>query len=516
MSGSKFLSKAFLYLLVGILSFLTAGCAVTGTDSADQGKKVSLLFSFKSSDLDPHNGFTPLRAGVTETLLRLDEDLQIQEWLATDWKAKDEKTWVFTIRDDVTFHDGAKVDAAAVKASFERGIADSEALAGALKIASMEASGQTLTIQTTEPHPSLPSELVNPYASVVHVKAEEEMGKKAFNRAPVGTGPFKVTQFTPNTRVKLERFDDYWAGKPKLKEATITFNEDPNVRALALQSGEADIAYNLPAESIDAIEKDDSLKVESVAGLRSHFILYNQQKSLMQDRKVRTAFNHLLNRESVAKDIMQGHAVPANGPFHDRLPIGSEEPVVKLDTDQAKALLKKAGYKEGADGKLMKDGKPLTLEVITYEARPELPLMAQLLQSDAAKAGVTIRIKTVEDVDSYLKENNDWDLATYSNLTAPRGDGGYFLNTALTPEGALNQGKIDNPELNDIVKELNGTSDSDKRIQLTRKAVTVVNREVLHSYGVHPDIIVGMNKRIVGWTPGGEEYYVLTHTMDVK
>jgi peptide/nickel transport system substrate-binding protein len=107
-------------------------------------------------------------------------------------------------------------------------------------------------------------------------------------------------------------------------------------------------------------------------------------------------------------------------------------------------------------------------------------------------------------------------MATYSNLTAPRGDGGYFLNTAFTPEGSLNASKINISRLSDMIKQLNATSDTAGRIKLTQEAVSVINREVSHSYGVYPNIIVGVNNRIEGWTPGGEEYYMLTHTMDVK
>ena len=142
--------------------------------------------------------------------------------------------------------------------------------------------------------------------------------------------------------------------------------------------------------------------------------------------------------------------------------------------------------------------------------------MAQLFQSDAAKAGVTVTIKTVENVDTYLSENKDWDMATYSNITSPRGDGGYYLNSAFTAEGALNQSGIQLPELSAIIDQLNATGQETERTELTRQAVQVINREVLQSYGVFPNIIVGMNKRIQNWKPGAEEYYMLTHLMDVE
>jgi len=517
---------SFVFLLLLLAVLVISGCAQstqgTGGDQKAEGqaeiqdKKVTLLYNLKSGSLDPNNGNIPLKAGVVETLVRLNEKLEIKPWLATKWEAKDERTWVFTIRDGVTFQDGTILDAAAVKASFERAITVNKALAKALKIASMEASGQQLTFVTTEPHPALPSEMVNFYSSVISVEAEKKMGREAFNLAPVGTGPFKVKQFTPNIEVLLERYDRYWDGLAKLNKVSFKFNEDGSVRALALQSKEADIVYQIPAETVETIKKNSQLTVESIASLRVHFLLYNQQKPLFQEIKVRKAMDLLLNRESIAKDIMFGHATPANGPFNINLPFGSKDEVRQLNTAEAKKLLEEAGYTTGADSKLAKAGKLLELELVTYKGRPELPLIAQLLQSDAAKVGVTLKLKMVEDVDSYLRENKDWDLVTYSNLTAPRGDGGYFLNSAFVPGGSLNAANISSPKVSEIVARLNATGDILKRTQLTQEAVGVINEEVFHSYAVYPDIIVGMNKRVLAWKPGAEEYYIITNKMDVK
>ncbi|MFG6494692.1 ABC transporter substrate-binding protein [Fictibacillus sp. UD] len=510
----KLIACALCFILI-----MVAGCSTTQTSTSKQNdteKKVTMIFSFKAANLDPHTGFTPIRAGITETLLKLDKKSNIEGWLAEKWETTDNREWTFTIRDDVTFQNGKKLDAESVKQSLERSVEVNESLGESLKIKSMQADGQILKIQTTEPYPALPSELVNPYTSIVDTEAEEKAGKEEFRNNPIGTGPFTVKKFKANQQVEVEKNKDYWAGKPKVDYAIIKFNEDANVRALALQSKEADVVYNLPAESLKAIEKENELSVESVPGLRAHFILYNSQSQKVSDVKVREALDLLLDRKSVAKEIMLGHGVPANGPFNSNLPFGIDDEVKEMNVEKAKNLLRKAGYTENADGKMEKDGKPLTLELITYKARPELPLIAQLMQSDAAKAGVTIEIKNVENADTHLTENKDWDLGTYSNNTSPRGDGSYFFNTALSEHGALNVGKVNIPELNEVIKKLNATSDLEKRTKLTQQAARIINQEVAHSYAVYPNIIVGMNKRVLNWKPTAEEYYILTHTLDVK
>ncbi|MCC5468027.1 nickel ABC transporter substrate-binding protein [Pelosinus baikalensis] len=498
-------------------AILMSGCSKDTNQLVNENdKKLTLIFNLKTGSLDPHNSEVALKAGVVETLVRLDDNLEVKPWLATKWEATDGRTWVFTIRDGVTFQDGTTLDAAAVKASFERGIAVSKLLAGVLKSASIEASGQQLTIITKQPHPSLPSELVSPYASIISVEAEKKMGTAAFNMAPVGTGPFKITKFTPNIDILLDRYDGYWDGKAKLSQVNFKFNEDGNVRALALQSKEADVVYQIPPETVAAIQKDNQLRVDSIASLRVHFLLFNHQQPLLQDVRVRKALDLLINRQSIAKDIMLGYATPANGPFNPNLPFGNKDAIKPLNTAEAKKLLEEAGFKAGSNGKLEKDGRPLTFQMLTYKGRPELPLIAQLLQSDAAKIGVDLQIKMVENIDTYLRENKDWDLVTYSNLTAPRGDGGYFLNSAFLPGGSLNASNINSSKLNEIVARLNVTGDISRRVKISQEAAAVINEEVLHSYAVYPNLIVAMNKRVVGWKPSAAEYYVISNKVDVK
>ena len=519
-------TKKYLAVLLAVVLLSAAALAACGNNeipneaaqgrAAEAEKQVTVIRNFKTASLDPHNSWETLRAGIVETLVRMDENLEVKPWLAAKWEAADDVTWVFTIREGVTFHDGTKLDAAAVKASFERGIAASKVLAGSLKIASMEAKGNELKIVTSEPHPALPSELVSPYASIMSVAAEEAMGTEAFNHAPVGTGPFQVVKFIPNIEAELERYDGYWDGKAKVNKVIYKFNEDSNVRALALQSKEADIVYSVPTETVVSIEQDKDLHVDSITGLRVHYLLYNQQKPLLQNIKIRQAIDLLLNRESVAKEIMLGNGTPASGPFNSSLPFGSKEGVQPSDAKAAQKLLEEAGFKRNGSGKLEKDGKELTLELATYSARPELPLIAQLLQSDAAKIGVTIHISTVENADTYIRENKEWDIVTYSSLSAPRGDGGYFLNSAFMPGGSLNGTDYENDSIIDAVKKLNATSDMAERAKLTQAAVKAVMDAVPHSYVIYPNLIVGMNNRVTGWEPGPEEYYIITNQLDVK
>ena len=524
-------SKVFLGLILMLCTIIflsgciqdNAGNSASGSSdkekssAASTSKNITIIHSLPNDTLDPHNTWITLRAGITETLLRLDENMKVSPWLASDWKATDDHTWVFTIKEGIQFQDGTPLDAEAVKASFERGIADSKALAAALKIASIEANGQQLQITTTEPYPAFPTELVHPTTSIISVAAEVQMGKEAFNNAPIGTGPFKVTSFTPGSEIHLVRNDDYWDGKPNLNAVTFKFNADANVRTLAFQSKQADIVFHLSPEMLASIEADNELNVSSVTSLRTHYFTYNPASSSVSDHRVREALDKLIDRDAIVQDIMLGHASPANGPFNATLPFGNKEGYQKLDVAGALQLLESAGYTKGSDGKLQKDGKPLTLKLIAFTGvNPELPLIPQVVQSEAAQAGITIEIVSVEYPEVYIADHSDWDISTSSYLTSPRGDGGSFLNSAYVPGGSYNPANIEVDGLQPILKELNETGDTEKRNKLTQQAVKVINKALPHSYIINPNILVGINQRVTGWNPGAEEFYIVTRALDVK
>ena len=520
--GTKKRMISFISALLLSGAVLASGCTINvpytnATGSAKEIKATAtILYHLKSPTFDPHLDWGPVRAGVTETLVRLNDSMRLQPWLVTKWETRDNQKWLFTIRDGITFHDGTRLDAAAVKASLDRTIEVSKPTAAALKIASVEADGQTLTINTSEPNPALPSELVNPMTSIVSVAAEEKMGTEAFTNRPIGTGPFLVKSFTPDTEVVLERNDQYWDGNAKVNEVVMKFNEDPLVRVKALQSREVDIATQLPSDSVETLAKDHNLEVESVPSLRVHYLLFNLQKPQLQDVRVRRALNMLLDRQSIAAKVMRGNATPANGPYSPPLPFTNPEPVQRIDVEGAKQLLAEAGYQPGANGLLAKDGKPLTLELITYKLRPELPLIAQMFQEDAAKAGITIHIKMVERADVYLREHQDYDITTFSSFSAPSGDGAYFLNSALMPGGAVNMANYSSQKISDVVAKLNVTSNTAQRNEVTKEAVSVILEEVPHAYAVYPNLIVGVNKRVFHWKPRADEHYIITNQLEVK
>lgn len=198
------------------------------------------------ADVNPHNdysGWACIRYGIGETLVHYSDAMEIEPWLAKSWENVDELTWKLTIQDGVTFSSGRTMDAEAVKQCLEHLLENHDRAPLDLKIASMEADGQVLTIHTSEPRPALLNYLGDPYACIIDVDAGFDNGIVA------GTGPYIAVDCESGDHLTLVKNENYWNGTPKIDELTIRTISDGSTLANALLSGEIQAAYGMAYES---------------------------------------------------------------------------------------------------------------------------------------------------------------------------------------------------------------------------------------------------------------------------
>ncbi|WP_322906893.1 nickel ABC transporter substrate-binding protein [Paenibacillus campi] len=493
---------------------LLGACSPASNSAADvqQGKHVHFLYNFSTRSLDPHvdSSYVPLRAGITETLVRLDEDkLAVKPWLAKSWAGDDGEHWTIHLRDGITFQNGKPLTGDAVKASLERVLHENTGVNNALKIKTITADGQTLHITTTEPFPEFVSELVNPNTAIIDVSENDIVNK------PVGTGPFTLSSFTPGSRLELKRYDGYWDGASSLDGVTFSFNEDANARSLALKSGQVDIVYRPEVESLQTLDAQAGIRVDATSTFRVHQITMNMQRPVLQDVNVRHAVDALIDRKEIVDSILLGYGEPATGPFLPSLPFAPVYEQQPGGEAVAVQYLQKAGYTL-VNGVMQKDGQPLKLTLLTYSARADLPLIAQVFQSDAGRIGVAVEIRQIDTPEEYMAANRDWDLATYSNLTAPRGDAGYYLNATYHPKGALNFSGVHDDELTAMIDKLNRTVQPEQRAVLAKQVADYVHDHVINAFVLYPSTIVAYNEqKVKNWVTTRSEYYMITNKLDV-
>lgn len=486
-------------VLFATVAITLAGCSGSGSQS--KGNTLDIELPLKTTSIAPYETDVPVKIGAAESLFKASAEGKVQKLLVESYNQKSPTQLDLKLKDDIKFQNGKKVTGKAVKSSLEESIEKSDLVKGSLPIKDIKVDGQNVTITTKEAYPELVSELASPFSAIYDMEAEGDV-----NKTPVGTGPYQIKDYKQSQKIKLDRNKDYWQGKPKLDHINVTYQEDGNARTSDLESGKADVITDVPVEKVKTLKESDKTKVSNVSGFRTGLLLYNHTSDKMT-QPVREALDKVIDRESIAKNVSKGHAKPATGPFNTKLDFIENQQVQKQDIDKAKQIMEKEGYTKE---------HPLQLTVSTYNGRPELPKIAQVIQSDAKKANIDIKLRNVDDIQGYLKDKNQWDASLYSFGTIPRGDTGYFFNQAYKPEGAINAGDYDNDKVTELINQFNKTVDTNERHHLTNEIIDITNKDLANSYISYNDNIVGMSKDVENLKATPEGVYLIDYKVDKK
>ncbi|HZG71677.1 MAG TPA: ABC transporter substrate-binding protein, partial [Chondromyces sp.] len=312
---------AFVFWLVFCSLVLSlAGCASEkkeGVAGATSDKHATLAFPWSPQSLDPHgiDSWEIMRSGTGETLVKLNEELTPTPWLAKEWKQENETTWIVTLEDHVSFHNGKTMNAASVKESLLRSIEKDQKAKDLLQVESMEVlSENELKIVTKQPNAAFIAHLADPSTIIVDV---ETINNK--NSYPALTGAFKVKQFNKDEDLIVERYEGYWGKQALLSEVTIKFIPDGNTRLMALQSGDVDAATDIPIANITVLEKDERFDVLAAPSLRTHMLLFNMNSPLFKEEALRKVIDMSIPRQDIVKSIMMGQGTEAKSPFPEIL-----------------------------------------------------------------------------------------------------------------------------------------------------------------------------------------------------
>lgn len=273
-------------------------------------------------------------------------DSTLAPGLATKWEATNPTTWVLTLRQGVKWHNGDDFTADDIVFSLNRVMdpATRSLFVGNFSvIASVKAQGPlTVEIVTKEPDPFMPHRLANYGSHVLPKKYLETAGEKAFLEKPIGTGPYKFKQFTPGQTAVLEKNEHYWEPVPV---STLTFRKIPELssRIAALRTGEVHIVNGVSPDAIPQVTAP-AKPVTTPAG-SAFFLPINMRTAPLDNRDVRHALSLAIDRDAIIKNLMGGQAKPLSEPILAGT-VGADPSRKPLayDPDQARSLLKKAGY----------------------------------------------------------------------------------------------------------------------------------------------------------------------------
>ena len=509
--------KRWLFLVFTLIfsAAIFAGC---GSDKADTSTLKVGVTNFADS-LEPtenYFGWTVMRYGMGETLAKLDEKMNVQPWLAERWKLSDAHlTWPFTIRDGVKFSNGKDLTAEAVKASIERAFAKNKRAETFFKYKEIKADGQNLIITTEKPEPNMPGFLADPLFLIVDTSAE---GERDFaKQGPICTGPYVCESFTKEKAV-MKKNSHYWDGEVPYETVEIPSIDDPNTRAMALQSGEVDMAVSIGAGDIGLFNDASKFHIDRIAALRVVLARINQ-KGVLGDPKVRAAFISMCDRKSYNEIILKGTFIEGKAPIPPSMDYGFDQLTDPnhYDVERAKKLLDEAGWKDtDGDGIRDKDGKPLSVDFVVYNSRAELPIYAEAVQADAKKVGIDVKIKSVDyNLIDKMGINGEYDLLISNITTANTGDPEIFLNwywrTNKDGDNPQNGSGYSNPALDAKFAELSTEFDKAKRRQLIIDIQQIIMNDGAGLFLGYPETNIISSTKITGAKMYPSDYYWVTN-----
>ncbi len=294
-------------------------------------------------------------AALCDKLVDIDEKLGLVPQLATKWDwSADNKALTMQLRPGVTFHDGEKFDAAAVKFNLERHktMAGSNRRGELAPLATVDVvDALTVRLNLSAPFSPLMAALADRAGMMVSPKAAQAMGDK-FGTKPVCSGPFKFVERVAQDRIVFERYDGYW-NKANIHFNKITYTPitDATVRLANLKSGQLDYIERVASSDVEKLGADKKYKVSRITEIGYQGITINigkseqaQKNPLGRDARVREAFELSLDRQGLAQVVMDNEAAVGNQWVSPSNPFYAKNmPIPKRDIARAKTLLKEAG-----------------------------------------------------------------------------------------------------------------------------------------------------------------------------
>ncbi|WP_210479242.1 ABC transporter substrate-binding protein [Naasia sp. SYSU D00948] len=501
--------RTTLPLALGLTSMIAlSGCAA-GSASSSSGERVeggTIVYAHQQEPPCVFGGWIEqayLSYQVLDNLVSLDEDGEVVPWLAEEWSAsEDGLTWTFTLQEGVQFTDGTPVDAEAIAYNFDYWVAGGNSTAQVWLQDYYESANavdeRTVEIHLKAPYPRLADNLTQGYFGIQSQHALETRSDEENCAAPIGSGAFTVEHWTRGQNITLVRNDEYtsWpanaehTGPAYVERIDWRFVPDGTTRVAALQSGEVDAVYDVPAVQWQSVEDGGFELHRYITPGRPQQLSFDTKEGPFTDQLVRQAFAYSLDREEIVGTI--GHGVipwEGNGGVSQATPGYSEKAAgwYSYDPDRANELLDEAGWTErNSDGVRLKDGEPLKV-VLPYGAGSILnadgAAILQGVKEQASEVGFDVELVPVPQSELFAgaystPEERDFEVGYWTSVTA----GILYINWRPSTEEAPNYNNgafYDDPELAAIILEANSTADVEAQNALYAKAQEYIAERAL-------------------------------------
>lgn len=489
-----------------IISFLTS-C------SADFiSKKDELIAAFESNptNLDPRlatdaNSARVIRL-IFNSLLRLDEKLNLVPDLAERWVSPRPLVYIFYLKKGVKFHNGMELTADDVKYTFESILNPS--LSSPHKKTYERIKGIDVidkhTIRFILSKPSATFLMDMTMGIVPKDIAEKAPGD--FTSRPVGTGPFAFHKRIEDERIELRRNEFYFDGAPRLTKIIFKIIPDDTIRLLGLKRGEIDFIQNaIPPDLLPSLTTDKNIKIETGEGVNYSYIGFNLTDPILKELRVRKAIAYAIDRDGIINHLLAGKATKATGV----LPVNNwayDGNVTRYDynPDMAKRLLDEAGFAD-PDGNGPRERFRLVYKTTNNDLRK---MIGEVLQRNLKEIGIGIDIKTYEWGTFYNDiKKGDFQLYSLSWIGIVDPDIYYnIFHSEMMPPNGNNRNRYKNSVIDRLVEDGQRATQQEKRKGIYSRVQRIIAEELPYISLWYPMNVAAMRKNVYGFTlyPDGD------------
>jgi peptide/nickel transport system substrate-binding protein len=431
--------------------------------------------------------------------------------LATDWSVNDDASaYTFHLRQDVKFHDGTPFNAEAVKFTFDR-IANPDnksqtaiSLLGPYKETEI-VDDYTVIVHFNSPFAPFLDSVSQPYLGIVSPTAVQQMGADFGQTTVIGTGPFKIDHYTPDSEVVLVRNDDYnWGsqdvfgrtGPSDLTQITFKIIQEPATRLAALESSEADFIDDVPPTDYNRLnDSGDYTMVEMTQPGHGWSLMMNVNKAPTDDLQVRKAIALASDKQGMIDTVFNGFGTPGCSPLTKAM-FGYDPDscsYLPYDPTQAGSVLDADGWTmNSSTGIREKNGTPLVIEHYFRADNPLGQAMATFMQADLAKVGIQVNLNGLSrsgyfDAVRAGQHNtqNWWDTQTDPDGVVRT----LFYST--NAGGGTNRNNYVNPAMDQLIDSAAATTDRDQRIALYKQIQKLAADDAIMVYYNDPYLLYG-------------------------
>lgn len=512
----KNLIKSLVCILV--LSLGLVGCgnqSISNEESLDK-KTLNMAIFWLDSNIEPTegwNGWALTRCGIGENLVQIDENLNLKPVIASEYKKIDDLTYEFTIRENVKFSNGKTVTPQAIKDSLMRALEKTDRDDVIIDLNEIIADDKKITIKLNTPDNILLNKLSDTVFIIVDAEASNT---EDFNVKPICTGAFKIDSFNPEKGMSLSKNEYHWSGNIDVDFVNVKYIQDSNTRAMALQSGEIDLATQIEATDVQIFEGNKDYDVLKGANLRVFLLRLNMEKPYMKLPEFRKALAYGMDKKVYSEKIANG--IDANGPFNSMLAFGSDSDYpYAYNPQKAKELLDSVGIVDtDGDGIREYNGENINMK---YYSRTNHGLSANnigtAMQAQYKELGLGLEVIQIENY-SDIAQKGEYDMLWERWTSAPSGDPQYFFDSSYKTGSAGNYGHYSNKEFDDICENLNKESDLNKRISLGKKGSELLVDDVATLFLYYQEGNVVKKKEISGVERFVSEIYYIDERVKVN